>query len=86
MLFTQFNMEDALEVRYEEGLEDGIEKGRLLTLIQQVYRKQQKGKSPTVIAEEVEEEFVLVERICKAIEICGVDDMDKVYKKVQEFV
>ncbi len=27
MLFTQFNMDDALEVRYEEGLEDGIERG-----------------------------------------------------------
>ncbi len=27
MLFTQFNMDDALAVRYEEGLEDGIEQG-----------------------------------------------------------
>lgn len=27
MLFTQFNMDDALEVRYEEGIEKGIEKG-----------------------------------------------------------
>ena len=27
MLFTQFNMEDALAVRYEEGVEDGIERG-----------------------------------------------------------
>ena len=27
MLFTKFNMEDALAVRYEEGVEDGIEQG-----------------------------------------------------------
>ncbi len=27
MLFTQFNMDDALEVRYEEGVEDGMERG-----------------------------------------------------------
>ncbi len=27
MLYTQFNMDDALEVRYEEGVEDGIEQG-----------------------------------------------------------
>lgn len=27
MLFTQFNMEDALEVRYEEGVEQGIQQG-----------------------------------------------------------
>ncbi len=28
MLFTQFNMDDALAVRYEEGVEDGIERGK----------------------------------------------------------
>ena len=27
MLYTEFNMEDALEVRFEEGVEKGIEKG-----------------------------------------------------------
>ena len=27
MLYTQFNMDDALDVRYEEGVEDGYEKG-----------------------------------------------------------
>jgi len=26
MLMTEWKMEDALEVRYEEGLEDGLEK------------------------------------------------------------
>ena len=28
MLFTEFNLDDALAVRYEEGWEEGIEKGR----------------------------------------------------------
>lgn len=27
MLFTEFNMEDALEVRYEEGMAKGVSKG-----------------------------------------------------------
>ena len=27
MLYTQFNMDDALDVRYEEGVEDGYERG-----------------------------------------------------------
>ena len=27
MLYTQFNMDDALDVRYKEGVEDGIAKG-----------------------------------------------------------
>lgn len=30
MLFTEFNMEDALDVRYEEGVEDGIQKGKAI--------------------------------------------------------
>lgn len=28
MLFTEFNVEDALEVRYEEGQQDGIQQGQ----------------------------------------------------------
>jgi hypothetical protein len=27
MLFTEWNLDDAIAVRYEEGLEDGFEKG-----------------------------------------------------------
>ena len=45
MLFTQWNLENALEVRYEEGFEDGSEKGELIALIKLVIRKYQKGKS-----------------------------------------
>ncbi|MDR1206120.1 MAG: hypothetical protein LBL26_11700 [Peptococcaceae bacterium] len=29
MLFTEFNMEDAIKVYYEEGKEDGIEQNQL---------------------------------------------------------
>ena len=29
MLFTEWNLEDAMAVRYEEGLEDGKEEGRI---------------------------------------------------------
>ena len=43
MLLTQFNMEDALEVRYEEGFEDGVKdgktKGEFFKLIHQIQRK-----------------------------------------------
>ncbi len=86
MIFTQFNMEDALEVRYEEGFEDGFEngeeKGRVLMLMQMILRKLQKGKAPSVIAEELEEAPEVVEKICKAVESCGMDgDMDKIYEE-----
>lgn len=80
MLFTQFNMDDALEVRYEEGFEDGEEKGQALVLIRQVCRKLQKGKTPQEIAEELEEEQELIDKICAAVEQCGVDsDIEDIY-------
>ncbi len=85
MLFTQFNLEDAMEVRYEEGFEDGAEKGDMLRLIQQVYRKFLKGKESIVIAQELEEELEVIERIYKAIELSGSDgDMNKIYEELKK--
>ena len=85
MLFTQFNMEDALEVRYEEGFEDGKTKGEIYKLIQLIYRKLQKGKAESVIAEELEEDVSVVERICRAIKECGdTSDVEKIYALLNE--
>lgn len=64
MLFTEFNMDDALEVRYEEGFEDGEEKGEFLKLIKMVCRKLEKGKSPETIAVELDEETEIIDEIC----------------------
>lgn len=84
MLFTEFNMEDALEVRYEEGFEDGAEKGELKKLIQLVCRKIQKGKNPQMIAEELDEELTVVNRICMAVDECGPEyDTEKIYTLIQ---
>ncbi len=50
MLFTQFNMEDALAVRYEEGVEDGIERGKteaILDLLEEL------GPVPEKIREKI---------------------------------
>lgn len=81
MLYTQFNMEDALEVRYEEGMEQG----RLQMLTEKVCRKLQKGKTPAVIAEELEEELSLIETICAASKECGpeaaVEEICRVLEK-----
>lgn len=73
MLFTQFNMDDALEVRYEEGFEDGTEKGKMQMLIQIVCRKLQRGKSPELIAEELEQDVELICRICTAAQQCEAE-------------
>ena len=96
MLFTQWNLEDALDVRYEEGHEDGFkeghedgfkegfengaEKGEIIKLISLVNRKYQKGKSEAVIAEELEEDVEAVGKICQAIKAADMDDIDVIYK------
>ncbi len=93
MLFTQFNMEDALEVRYEEGFEDGVKsgfelgeaKGEIYKVIQLIYRKLQKGKAISVIAEELEEDVSVVDRICRVIKECGdISDVEKIYALLKE--
>jgi len=80
MIFTQFNMDDALEVRYEEG----IETGEVLKIIRLVSKKLQKGKSLSQIADEVEESQEMVERISRAIEAAATDDVEEIYKKLVE--
>lgn len=85
MLFTQWNLEDALEVRYEEGLEDGAEKGEMMILIKQVCRKLQKGKVQEDIAEDLEEELDSVAKICRAVEECGnTTDLERIYEIYQK--
>ncbi|MCI8725929.1 MAG: Rpn family recombination-promoting nuclease/putative transposase [Hungatella sp.] len=82
MLFTQFNMDDALEVRYEEGVEEGRAEGELLKLIKLVCRKLEKGKRADEIAEELEEEQKIIASICTVAKTCGLDIND-IYKELQ---
>lgn len=81
MLFTQFNLEDARKVWYQEAFEDGeesgqargVEQGQAIKLIAQTCCKLRKGKTPEVIAEELEESLENVEKICAAVDKCGLD-------------
>ncbi|MCM1542088.1 MAG: hypothetical protein NC121_12635 [Blautia sp.] len=85
MLFTQFNMEDALKANYEEGFEDGEEKGKMLQLIQLVCRKIQKGKDAAVIAEELEEDIEPIRQICAVVEQCGLNaGIEKIYSVLRK--
>lgn len=69
MIFTQFNLEDAKQVWYEEAFEDGA----LSCLIDQIRRKLKKGKTPETIAEDLDESFYTVELIFLAITEFGPD-------------
>ena len=82
MLYTQFNMDDALEVRYEEGVEDGMEQGvergrtqgmRQL-LIHQVCGKLQMGESPEKIAADLLADREEIDQICRVWETCGPEE------------
>ena len=54
MLFTEFNMEDALDVRYEEGLQAGMMEGSKATALDTAKRMLQDGRfTPEEIAEYV---------------------------------
>lgn len=48
-------------------MEDGIEKGERIKLISLVLKKAKRGMRPEVIAETLEEDQAVVERICEVI-------------------
>ena len=82
MLYTQFNMDDALDVRYEEGMEDGIAKGELRLLIRLICAKLRKGDTPDQIAEDLLADPEQINRICSVAETCGFDE-NTVYENLQ---
>lgn len=62
MLFTEFNMEDALEVRYEEGFADGKARGEVKA-IHAIRKKLEKDMSPEEISDMLELEISYIHRI-----------------------
>ena len=93
MLYTQFNMEDALRIRGEEEYDDGLKaglaqgrseglsKGENLKLIQQVTKKAQKGKTPSQIADDLEEDISVIQPICDIAAECDFDS-EIIYKRL----
>ena len=80
--FEKFDIQEHARVNQEKGQA----KGEDIHLINQVYKKLQKGKSPEVIADEVEESVEIVGRIISAIEAVSTDpfDPDKVYEELKK--
>jgi len=62
----------------------GLEQGSLLTKIEQVCKKLKKGKTPEIIAEELEEELELIRKICRTAEDFVPEyDRDQIYEKMK---
>ncbi len=71
------------EVIAEEAEERGIERGEMQKLISMTVKKLVKGKTAETIAEELEEEESVINRICKAAqETVPEYDVEKIYMKL----
>ena len=91
MSVLEFDLERQLMFARKEGEEAGILEGKQtgsdLKLISQVCRKLKKDKTPECIAEELEEELELVEKICKvAKEFAPEYDEAKIYEALHSHV
>lgn len=63
----RFGMTILGQMLMEDGMKKGIEKGEMIKLISQVLKKAKKGMTPKMIAETLEEDSEIVERICRAV-------------------
>ncbi len=67
----------------ERGMERGIKRGEMRKLILQTVRKLKKGKTAEVIAQELEEEEAVINKICEAAqEMAPEYDIEKIYMKL----
>lgn len=80
MVLSTFNREI-----YERDLrEEGREEGETLKLISLVCKKLRKAKKPEVIAEELEEDVSVINRICEAAKGCGEEYSTKrIFEKLK---
>ena len=68
-----------------EGRLEGLTEGSTKKLIELVCKKLSKGKSSQIIAEELEEDPDVIEKICHAAELFTPDyDVDAIYEAMQE--
>ena len=67
----------------EEGREEGKAEGEKAQLIKQVCKKLKKGKTPDMIAEELEEDLTVIEKICTEAQKYAPDfDCEQLYAEL----
>ena len=75
------NFADLIE---EQALEKGTEKGKVVKLITLVCRKLAKGKTPEMIAEDLEENVEEIRHICGIADKYAPDyDVDKIFAELE---
>lgn len=63
MLLTEYDEKKHMRTLFQEGREEGIEIGRNNKLEEQIRKKLDKGKTFSEIAEDLEEDISVIERI-----------------------
>lgn len=83
MSIFEYNEELHLKNKRNLARNEGIAEGEQKKLVELVCRKLRRGKTAEVISEDLEEEFSVITRICKAAEEFAPDyDRELVYRKL----
>ncbi|MCM1083906.1 MAG: hypothetical protein NC428_10555 [Clostridium sp.] len=84
-LHMKMEREEAFEDGRAEGIERGVEQGRMKNLITLVCRKLRKSKEVDIIADELEEDIEVISEICKVAENYAPDyNEELVYEAYKE--
>lgn len=68
----------------EEGMKKGIEKGKTVLLIETICKKLAKNKPAAVIADELEEELSVIEKVIRVQQGVGNYDVKQIYEVMQK--
>ena len=73
-----------IDYEIDNGKKEGRNEGEMVAKIKLTMKKLAKGKTPEEIADAIEEEIDLIERICQAIAECGDDcAAEEVFRKLE---
>lgn len=83
MILREYDEQWHIDNEKKWSREEGIEIGSYKRLIQQVCKKLLRGKSPEEIADNLEEDFSLIQTICSIAGQCAPDyDCDWIYNQL----
>ncbi|SEK63560.1 conserved hypothetical protein (putative transposase or invertase) [Butyrivibrio sp. ob235] len=77
-------LQEMMKDEFEEGVKHGIEQGTDRHLIEQICKKLSKGKDTATIADEVEEDVSVVQKICDVANQYAPDyDVDDIFNELE---
>lgn len=78
-------LSEGYEDGFNDGFSDGFSNGNLSTLITLICRKLKKGKSPEIIANELEEDFDVIQHLCSIAKNYAPDyDVKEIVNKAKQ--